>query len=163
MSAERMVAERQQGGHRGETGAAASARDSTGRAHAGPTVIVRVPIEFRQRRGRKALVAPNGAGQNHRGSRRRPAQARDEVAPTVRALARAFRWRKLLETGSVATVQEIAAAEKINPSYVSRVLRLTLLAPVIVETEMEAGDAAPLDRLMVLFPVEWSRQPTFDH
>ena len=43
--------------------------------------------------------------------------------------ARAFRWRKLLETGVLATVEEIAAAKKINASYVGRVLRLALLAP----------------------------------
>jgi hypothetical protein len=48
----------------------------------------------------------------------------------VKAIARAFRW-KMLETGRQATIKEIAKAEKINPSYVSRVLRLTLLAPEI--------------------------------
>ena len=51
----------------------------------------------------------------------------------VKALARAFRWRRMIETGRHATVAELAAAEKINPSYVSRVLRLTLLSPTIVE------------------------------
>jgi len=43
----------------------------------------------------------------------------------VKALARAFRWRKLLETGAFGTIKELAAAEKINVSYVSRVLRRT--------------------------------------
>src|SRR6266540_7084901 len=51
----------------------------------------------------------------------------------VKAIARAFRWRKLLENGTHTTIAEIAAAEKINESYVGRVLRLTLLAPDIVE------------------------------
>lgn len=51
----------------------------------------------------------------------------------VKALARAFRWRELLENGEYSTIREIAAAEKINESYVSRVLRLTLLAPPVVE------------------------------
>jgi hypothetical protein len=55
----------------------------------------------------------------------------------VKALARAFRWRRILETGAVATVREIAAKEKINSSYVSRVLRLTLLAPAIVEAILD--------------------------
>ncbi|WP_175478630.1 hypothetical protein [Bauldia litoralis] len=82
------------------------------------------------------------------------------MTPAVRALARAFRWRKLLETGAVVTVQEIAATENINPSYVSRVFRLTLLAPEIVEAVMEVGDAATLDRLMIPFPVDWSRHPS---
>lgn len=51
----------------------------------------------------------------------------------MRALAHGFRWQTLLESGSFLTIQEIAAAENINPSYVSRVLRMTLLAPEIVE------------------------------
>jgi hypothetical protein len=54
----------------------------------------------------------------------------------IKALARAFRWRKLLETGAITTVEYIAAAEKINPSYVSRVLRLTLAS-----TRYRRGDS----------------------
>ena len=55
----------------------------------------------------------------------------------VNALARAFRWRRMIETGRHATVAELAAAKKINPSYVSRVLRLTLLAPEMVEAILD--------------------------
>ena len=51
----------------------------------------------------------------------------------IKAVARAFRWREMLENGTHATIAEIAAAEKINESYVGRVLRLTLLAPDIIE------------------------------
>jgi hypothetical protein len=51
----------------------------------------------------------------------------------VKAIARAFRWRAMLENGTYATIAKIAAAEKINESYVGRVLRLTLLAPDIVD------------------------------
>ena len=51
----------------------------------------------------------------------------------VKAIARAFRWREMLENGTHATIAEVAAAEKINETYVGRVLRLTLLAPDIVE------------------------------
>jgi hypothetical protein len=51
----------------------------------------------------------------------------------LKALARAFRWRRLLETGAFGTIEELAEAEKINTSYVSRILRLTLLAPDIAE------------------------------
>jgi hypothetical protein len=58
----------------------------------------------------------------------------------VRALARAYRWRRMLETGQFGTIKGLAAAEKINSSYVSRVLRLTLLAPDIVEAILE-GDS----------------------
>jgi hypothetical protein len=63
-----------------------------------------------------------------------PEATRPRVDNTMlKALARAFRSRKLPETGVFATVEEIAAAETINASHVGRVLRLTLLAPEIVE------------------------------
>jgi hypothetical protein len=62
----------------------------------------------------------------------------------VKALARGFRWRKMLETGAVATVTEIATKERINESYVGRVLRLTLLAPEIVEAILDGPQALEL-------------------
>ena len=78
----------------------------------------------------------------------------------VKAIARAFRWRELLEDGTHATIAEIAAAEKINESYVGRVLRLTLLAPDIVEAIL--GGRQPADItvavLMRRFPVGWRAQ-----
>ena len=81
----------------------------------------------------------------------------------VKALARAFRWRKLLETGVYATIDEIAAAENINDSYVSRLLRLTLLAPRIVELILDGRQPATLQlmRLMKPIPVDWRRQSDF--
>ena len=78
----------------------------------------------------------------------------------VKALARAFRWRKLLETGAFGTIEELAAAEKINPSYVSRVLRMTLLAPDIVEAILDGRqpDTSRLADLAAPFPVDWQDQ-----
>jgi hypothetical protein len=78
----------------------------------------------------------------------------------IKAVARAFRWRRMLEFGRFSTINELAAAEKINSSYVSRVLRLTLLAPDIVEAILDGRQAAglTLPGLMEAFPVEWSAQ-----
>ena len=78
----------------------------------------------------------------------------------VKALARAFRWRRMLEAGRYGTIDEIAAAEKINDSYVSRLLRLTLLAPNIVEGILDGRQPGglTLPGLMEPFPVEWERQ-----
>jgi hypothetical protein len=78
----------------------------------------------------------------------------------IKAIARAFRWRKLLETGVFATVEEIATAEKINTSYVGRVLRLTLLAPDIIEAILDGRQPAEmtLTTLMRPFPVGWREQ-----
>jgi hypothetical protein len=77
-------------------------------------------------------------------------------------MARAFRWRKLLETGGYGTIDELAVAEKINISYVSRILRMTLLAPNIVEAVL-SGKQPPkltLAILMLPCPIEWERQQT---
>jgi hypothetical protein len=75
----------------------------------------------------------------------------------VKALARAFRWRKMLETGRYGTIDELAAAEGISGSYVCRILRLTLLAPDIVEAILDGRQPTEitLPGLMEPFPVEW--------
>ena len=72
----------------------------------------------------------------------------------------AFRWREMLETGTHATIAEIAAAEKINESFVGRVLRLTLLAPDIVEAILGGRQPADLQLELLLRPVpsDWTDQ-----
>src|SRR5262245_18394130 len=78
----------------------------------------------------------------------------------VKAIARAFRWRDMLETGTRATIAEIAAAESINESYVGRILRLTLLAPDIVEAIVHGRQSTELTLAMLMkpFPVRWREQ-----
>ncbi len=78
----------------------------------------------------------------------------------VKAIARAFRWRDMLESGRYSTIREIAVAERINESYVGRVLRLTLLAPKIVEGILKGQQSSDLqlDGLMKRFPIEWQAQ-----
>ena len=120
---------------------------------ASETITVLVPMIFRKRGGRKQVIAPDG----------HPSWAlpRARIDNTmVKALARAFRWRRMLETSANVTIREIAAKEKINESYVSRVLRLTLLAPEIVEAILD-GRQAPamtLPALLKGFPMEWVAQ-----
>ena len=78
----------------------------------------------------------------------------------VKALARAFRWRKMLDTGVYGTIEDLATAKRLAPSYVSRVLRLTLLSPEIVEAILDGRQSAELqlDDLLEGFPLVWSRQ-----
>jgi len=90
------------------------------------TVTVSVPFAIRKRGGRKLVITPDGTSAA-------PAPRARVDSALLKALARGFRWRKLLETGDYATIEEIANAENINSSYVSRVLRMTLLAPEIAE------------------------------
>ena len=117
-------------------------------------LTVHIPLTVRRRGGRKVVIAPDGTEAPAVG-----AAARID-STLVKALARAFRWRRMLESGMVSTVGEIAAREKINKSYVSRILRLTLLAPDIVEAILD-GRQMPEVTLPVLmgpFPLEWDRQ-----
>ena len=78
----------------------------------------------------------------------------------VKALARAFRWRKMLDTGECGTLDDLAKAKGVAPSYVSRMLRLTLLAPEIVEAILDGRQQAEvqLDDLLTDFSLEWTRQ-----
>lgn len=78
----------------------------------------------------------------------------------VKALTRAFRWRRMLEASDYGTIKELAAREKINESCVSRVLRPTLLAPEIVEAVLDGRqpEGMTLPGLMGPFPVEWDIQ-----
>ena len=78
----------------------------------------------------------------------------------IKTLARAFRWRRILESGTFATIPELASAEKIGPSYLSRVLRLNNLAPDIIEAIVEGRQigGATLAMLLETVPAEWGRQ-----
>ena len=90
------------------------------------TLTVVIPLRVKPRGGRKAVVTPGVLA----------LELRQDIT-LIKALARAFRWRRMLETGRFGTLAELAAAEKINASYVSRVLRLTLLPPAIVDAILE--------------------------
>jgi hypothetical protein len=83
-----------------------------------------------------------------------------EASALAKVVARAFRWRRMLEAGRYSTIDELAAAEGINGSYVCQILRLTLLAPDIVEAILDGWqpDGMTLPGLMEPFPEEWSRQ-----
>ena len=78
----------------------------------------------------------------------------------VKALARAHRWQRMLESGECGNITELAAAEKINRSYLCRVLRLTLLAPEIVEAILDGRqpEEVTLPALMRGIAVEWALQ-----
>ena len=89
------------------------------------TVTIQVPLTIRRRGGRKVVLSPTGQAQ-------KPDQSPIDNT-LVKALARAFRWQRMLETGDYASVNELAAAEKINAPYLGRILRLTLLPPSLIE------------------------------
>lgn len=118
------------------------------------TMTVHVPLTIRRRGGRKLVLAPDGT----------------QVAMTpvtrhidnamVKALARAFRWKRMLESGEFATITDLAQREGVVLSYITRILRLTLLAPDIVEQILDGkqGPEMTLARVLEPFPEEWQNQ-----
>jgi hypothetical protein len=120
------------------------------------TVTVHIPLTFRRRGGRKRVVLPDGSCA--------PAVQRPQVDSTlVKALARAHRWQRMLESGGYASVAELAQAERINSSYLARVLRLTLLSPEIVQSILDGRhdpERIRMDTLMKPFSALWGEQGT---
>jgi hypothetical protein len=114
-------------------------------------LTVRVPLAVRKRSGRKLVVTP--AAMTNQG----PSGADSTL---VKALARAFRWRRMMETGRYGTISDLATAEKRAESYLCRILRLTLLSPAIVEAILDGRQAANLDlpTLMRPLPMKWEDQ-----
>src|SRR5688500_6298280 len=88
----------------------------------GSTLVVRIPMRFQRRGGRKRIVAPDGSAIV-------PSSKPQPDGTLVKALARAWRWQGMLEEGRFASVRELAEAERVSLSYISRIMRLTLLAP----------------------------------
>jgi hypothetical protein len=117
----------------------------------GTTLVVRIPMRFQRRGGRKRIVAPDGR-------ELMPASKPQPDGTLVKALARAWRWQRMLQSGKYGTVAELADTEGIRRSYVCRVLRLTLLAPEIVERILDGRPTAALALFLKPFPVEWARQ-----
>ena len=120
------------------------------------TMTVRVPISFKRRRGRKRIVAPDGTELVPASSP--PAGEIDSAL--VKAIVRAYRWQRMLESGEHATLRDLASAERLDVAYVSRVLRLTLLAPTLVEKSLDGRQATGLDlqKLARPIPVDWKEQ-----
>jgi Recombinase zinc beta ribbon domain len=119
----------------------------------GSTLVVRIPMRFQRRGGRKRIVAPDG-------SELMPATKPRPDGALLKALSRAWRWQRMLDEGIYGAVSDIGDAENISKSYVSRILRLALLAPDIVE-EILAGrtyQGVMLEQLEQPLPGGWEEQ-----
>jgi hypothetical protein len=117
------------------------------------TVIVHVPLTFRSKGGRKLVISPTGEQQQ-------PAAVRYIDDALLRSVVQAFEWKRMLDEGEYASVSELARAMKLNHSFVSRVLKLTLLAPDIVEAILDGrqAEAAQRQDLLHTLPGCWAEQ-----
>jgi len=119
----------------------------------GDTLIVRIPMRFRRRGGRKRIVTPDGSAIV-------PSSKPQPDGTLVKALARAWRWQRMLDDGVYASVSDIGDAENISKSYVSRILRLALLAPDTIEAILggRTDQSLMLERLERPLPASWVEQ-----
>jgi hypothetical protein len=122
-------------------------------AEDGSYVDVFVPITFRRFGGRKTIVAPDGTLVP-------PVRGKATDRTLIKALARAWRWQTLLDDGLYASLAEMADKERINRSYLSRTIRLSLLAPDIVEAILHGTQPATLQLsdLEGPFSIDWEQQ-----
>ena len=113
------------------------------------TITIHVPFRIVKRGGRKEMILPPGS--------RQPSKIDNTM---VKALARAFRWKRMLESGHFATIGDLASKEGIAPSYMTRVMRMTLLAPEIIEAIVEGRQGPEVTLAGLLEPValEWEQQ-----
>ena len=119
-------------------------------------ITITIPMKLRKRGGRKFIVTPDGKEGHWAATRPRVDNA------LVKAIARGFRWRRMIEDGIYADMEELAKGEKIAASYVGGLLRLTLLAPDIIEMILDGRQPAELNlaRLHRPWPIEWTEQRT---
>ena len=113
------------------------------------TMTIHVPFRVVKRGGRKEMQLPEGA-----------AQARKPDNTLVKAVARAFRWKRLLETGEFATIAELAEHEGIAAPYLTRTMRLAQLAPDVVEAILDGRQPRhlTLEALRQPLPEAWDAQ-----
>jgi hypothetical protein len=119
----------------------------------GSMLIVCVAMRFRRRNGRKRIVAPDGC-------ELAPSSKPQLAGTLVKALARAWRWQRMLDESVYALISDIGDTENISKSYVSRILRLALLAPDIIEAILtgNADQSLMLERLERPLPAGWEEQ-----
>jgi hypothetical protein len=118
----------------------------------GDTINVHVPMAWKRRGGRKVIIAPDGS------DAWAPAKPRPDEK-LIRALARANRWKRLLDEASYRSAGELAEAEGLTRSFINRLLRLTLLAPDIQEAILDGRQPKALQlNDLVLLPDDWGEQ-----
>ena len=118
---------------------------------------IHIPMEIRRMRGRKMLFTPQTLAGEHEGM---PETVQTAI---VQSLARAFAWAELMESGQVALITDLAHALDVSTSYVARTLRLTTLAPDIIEAILNGEEPSGLSlaKLVKPFPIDWSEQRTW--
>ena len=118
-------------------------------AHEDDCLVIHIPLAFKKRGGRKEIMLPEGAS---------PSQ--DELTSLAKAVAHAFRWQKMLESGEARRITDLADQLGLDRCYVRRILQLANLAPEIVEAILAGHEPSTLslDQLTTDLPESWQVQ-----
>jgi hypothetical protein len=124
----------------------------------GDTIVIRIPMAFKKCGGRKEIILPEGVDA---AESLNPQPQR----PLVVALAKAFKWQKMMESGQVGSIKELAKQNRVDPSLIARTLRLATLAPDIVEAILDGREPSGLSlrRLTGNLPLVWDEQRKLVH
>ncbi|MCE3249006.1 MAG: hypothetical protein K0R41_2831 [Geminicoccaceae bacterium] len=116
------------------------------------TLTIRIPIRLHRRGGRRLIMTPEGAAMPT------PKPRRDETL--IKALVRAHRWRRRIESGQAKSITDLAEQEDVTDAYVCRLLPLTCLAPNLVEAILEGRQPRELKLAAILGngPMVWGEQ-----
>jgi hypothetical protein len=116
------------------------------------TLTIRIPLRLQRRGGRKLIMTPEGVA----APTRKP--SRDEKL--VKALVRAHRWRRRIESGQAKSITDLAEQEGVTDAYVCRLLPLTCLAPDVVEAILDGRQPKGLRLAEMLGkgPMSWQEQ-----
>ena len=119
----------------------------------GDAIVIRVPMAFRKRGGRKEIILPEGADAAE-------SPKAEPQRPLIAALAKAHKWQHTMEKGGIGSLEELARREGVDRSYVRRILRLACLAPDITEAILAGREPSgtSLRRLMGKLPLLWEEQ-----
>ena len=115
----------------------------------GDLLVIRVPMEFKRQSGRKVIIVPDGTG--HEGKEHKKPSA------LLLAVARAFSWQDMLDSGNHASLEALADSVGLDRSYVGRMLKLACLSPRIVESILRREEPGGLsvDEVAKNVPLEW--------
>jgi hypothetical protein len=115
------------------------------------TIRVVIPLTIRKRNGRPKILPPEDHCVR---------DGRTQDPHVLRAIARAWKWRRQIENGAIATIQDVAAAEKVSARFVGRMIRLAYLAPSVLEALVIARrpPAIAINDLMAVAELPWDEQ-----
>jgi hypothetical protein len=119
----------------------------------GNSLVINVPMKFKRRGGRKEIIVPEGLKSS-------AAQRLDAQESLLTALAKAHLWKDLLDSGKILSISELAQRLGLDQSYIARTLRLSYLAPDIIEDIARGNEPSGLSlaKLHKGIPLLWEEQ-----